>query len=262
MKTAFELAELPLADLASLGLNGNPEEKLSGSDLMALLGGRRTAMMKFYGIKSGTASIDSLNAKLSLSREDSGRVVLKIHPIYKEPQYGRIPMEEAGLFFSQGIARRLIETELEDGSKVKSVVEYDSETKEFISYDPQKVQVPFMINGEELDSDQEHDFRLGKPVELHSGLEVMHSAIEPLGIISDTDKLLLRFDMDNPKDLLLEDIRQINPGKHPSVHFFSTGFESHMMEIREITEEKRAEFRALDEWHRMSSDGASGKITR
>ena len=57
--------------------------------------------------------------------------------------------------------------------KIKRVlIAYDPELKEFVTFDPSKVEVPFMIKGTLLSSYQKDDFQNGKVVHLESGIDI------------------------------------------------------------------------------------------
>jgi hypothetical protein len=66
-----------------------------------------------------------------------------------------------------------------DGKKKTWIIEYDPETREFISSDPEKVRVPAKINGEQLSDLQKEHYRNGSVVELSDGTRLQRRGKQP-----------------------------------------------------------------------------------
>ncbi|WP_256009461.1 DUF4099 domain-containing protein [Desertivirga xinjiangensis] len=208
MKEAFKEGELPLNELRRLGLVDGDTLNLNQDDKQALLAGRRTDFVKLKNLSSDGITIDSLDAKLSLVRNESNKVDVLIHPIYKEAhQHALLTEVEAEKLIKGELSH--IEKDFKDhGVEKKHIIEYDSETREFLSYDPADVIPPYSINSKKLRNDQIEAFQKGEMIQLEDGTSIQHRAGEKKGVLSDRSALTLSVLLDGGVSYLL--LRGIN----------------------------------------------------
>ncbi|WP_316848562.1 DUF4099 domain-containing protein [Pedobacter psychrodurus] len=214
MKTLFNIHELPISQLEQLGIYYQGQLLLDPHNIRALLSGRRTELVAIRGIHWEAFNLERLDAKLSLFRNDLGEVELLLHPIYKEirkhpllsgEEMSRLVSGEAD-FIGKSIQR-------EEGRYSMLNIEYDGETKEFISYDVSNVQAPDLVNGMLLSPDEKSAFRRGEMLTMSDGTQLRHRAAEPLGLLSDHKALILSVLLDGGISyLLLRGIRSLKEG--------------------------------------------------
>ncbi|MES2446594.1 MAG: DUF4099 domain-containing protein [Bacteroidota bacterium] len=192
MENQFLEKELPVNDLEKLGLYQGGKLTLERDDLDALLSGRRTDLIRLNELQSEGFRIESLDAKISLERSLDGKITVQIHPIYKEAQKHPLLIDVEADQLELGALSSVIKTyQTPEGKKKSWVIEYDQETKEFLSYDPDKVKVPDAVNGEKLSDIQKELFRNGGLVQLPDGTLLQHRASDRKGILSDRATLVL-----------------------------------------------------------------------
>lgn len=191
MKTDFKEQDLPYKDLEKLGLYVKGRMLLSQENIDALLAGRRTEMNSFRDLKLEGLNIRKLDAKLSLIKNEDGSIGLNIHPIYKKVKPHHLLNENESELLQKGEVDNIVKEERKKDTIRKLIIEYDEQTKEFISYDPDQVRAPIKVNGEELDENQKKKFRHGEIVELSDGIKFQHTALNSQGIRSDSKRLAL-----------------------------------------------------------------------
>jgi len=190
METPIKEKELPIVELEKLGLYKDGALTLQDSDIAALLAGRRTELRSLYDLEMDGFKMRQLDAKLSLLREEDGKVALKIHPIYNEVQLHPLLDEKETKQLLAGKLDSVSKTIDDRGVERKLLIEYDEQTKEFVSYYPYQVEVPFKVNGEMLNEKQKRAFQHGEVVELSDGTRLRHSATDNKGIKSDAKRLI------------------------------------------------------------------------
>lgn len=197
MDAIFREKDLPVSDLKKIGLYRNGYLDLDRENMDALLAGRRTDMIPLRDLKADGFRIPQLNARLSLSRQPDGNLDVMVHPIYKEAQkHDMLPNDEAERLQTGKLAN-IRKTYTDTEGKTRTVIiEYDGETREFISYDPSKVIPPDSVNNVAVTPGQQEDFRNGKIIELKDGTKLQHKAVERRGILSNRTGLLLSIIVD------------------------------------------------------------------
>lgn len=209
MKTPFNQQELPLEAFQKLGIVKNGVPDLSIENFNALLAGRRTDLISLSDLKTDIFTIKQIDAKLSLLREDSGNIELLIHPIYKEARKHALLTElESEQLIKGNFTHLTKEITTPEGKPKSTIIEYDSQTKEFISYDPEEVIAPDTVNGYKLNAKQKEAFKKGEIVELPDGTQFQHRASDAKGVLSDHKMLLLSVLLDGGFSYLL--LRGIN----------------------------------------------------
>ncbi|WP_199120303.1 DUF4099 domain-containing protein [Pedobacter sp. ASV28] len=190
METPIKEKELPIEELEKLGLYKDGALTLQDGDIAALLAGRRTELRSLYNLEMDGFKISQLDAKLSLSRGENGKIGLKIHPIYNEVQAHPLLDEKETKQLLSGKLDKISKTFDDKGIERKLIIEYDEQTKEFVSYYPYQVEVPFKVNGEILNESQKKAFQNGEIVELEDGTRLRHSATDSKGVKSDAKRLI------------------------------------------------------------------------
>lgn len=212
MKTLFNHTELPLSALDRLGVYAQDQLLLDPENIRALLSGRRTGLVSLQGIRSENLPIDRLDAKLSLFRNERGEAELLLHPIYRAPQKHPL-LSDGEMSALIGGEKEFIGKSIqkEEGRSSMLNIEYDKETKEFITYDVSMVQAPDLVNGVLLSAEEKSAFSRGEVLNLPDGTQLRHTAAEPIGIRSDRKALILSVLLDGGISYLL--LRDISPLK-------------------------------------------------
>lgn len=226
MKPLFLESELPVDDLIRVGLWKNDKPVLAAQDLQAILAGRRTGLITLENVQADGFLIKRLDVKLSLQRSDSGWISLQAHPIHHEIQSHPMLTENDMKVLTEGKVANIGKTgEGPDGKLQNRIFEYDTWTKEFISYIPNQVQAPERVNGELLTDKQKEAFQNGEPVELSDGTTFQHRASEANGILSDRIALVISVLMDGGISyLLLRGLRNLLGDKKPQKDEYTPGF--------------------------------------
>lgn len=235
MKLLFDEKELPLTDLEKLGLYKDGKPIMEQEDIVALLSGRRTDLIRIENLQSEGFRIEALDAKLSLERSWDNKITLRLHPIYKEVQQHPllIPVEAQQL--EMGTFSNVQKTyQTHEGKKKSWVIEYDRETKEFISYDPDKVVAPEKVNGETLSDIQKELYRNGGLVQLSDGTLFQHRASERKGLLSDRAALVLSVLLDGGLSyLVIRGLRNILNNPKEQKDEYSAGYNQVMREMEQ-----------------------------
>jgi len=204
MSYYFTKQQLPLDDLRKLGLYDGSQINLTPDNLQALLAGQRTGLVTLHNLKADGFRIADLDARLSLSRQPDGTLALNLHPIYREAQqHGQLLNIEAELLKSGGLLSVTKTVQTGNGQPKTTVIEYDAETKEFVSYDPGRITAPEQVNGEQLSPEQQRMYRRGETVSLSDGTQFQYRAVEPKGITSNRNMLILSVLLDGGISYLL-----------------------------------------------------------
>ena len=204
MNANYQIDDLPLADLERLGLYKDGQLLMQPGDRDALLGGRRTELISLHDLKADGFQIDQLDAKLSIVPDWDGKLTLKIHPIYKQAQRHPLLLATEADMLENNQMSSISKTYNNPPAKSKTyVIEYDPETREFISYEPKQVIAPQKVNGETLTKKQKDDFRNGAVVTLADGTRLQYKATESKGVLSDRNALIFSVLLDGGISYLL-----------------------------------------------------------
>ena len=173
----FNEADLPLNDLAEIGLVSDGRVMLEEEDLKALLSGRRTQMLPLKDLEYADIRIASLNAKISLVSGVDGKPELMIYPTYLRSNPPEYLSEEESWALETG-EEISFEKEIVDnkGQKKRVLVEFDRETNRFLETDEEEVEAPEEINGHPLTPEQKAKFKRGQEVEVPDGTKVQYTA--------------------------------------------------------------------------------------
>ena len=174
---------LPIQDLETIGLAAGGQLLLNVDDLKALLSGRRTGLMQLQNLEAENIKIKSLDAKISIKPDEAGKLNLMIHPIYKKPATPSFLDDDEAHQLEKGQVANYLKTTTDDkGNKKEILVEYDSETREFIVSDTEKILAPDMVNLQFLTAAQKENYRKGKEVTIADKTTFGYSATDTHGI--------------------------------------------------------------------------------
>ncbi len=252
MNANYQINDLPIADLERLGLYKDGQLLMQPDDRNALLGGRRTELISLHDLRADGFQIDQLDAKLSIVPDWDGKLTLKIHPIYKEAQRHPLLLATEADMLENNLMSCISKTYNNPPAKPKTyIIEYDPETREFISYDPEQVIPPHKVNGETLSKKQQDDFRNGTVVTLADGTKLQYKASEPKGVLSDRNALIFSVLLDGGISyLLIRGIRHLlnsnkaqADGQTPAFQKAYAEMEKHRVKNGQATNEQTEENR-------------------
>lgn len=230
----FKEKDLPMDDLKSLGLYSGDRLDMDKENLEALLAGRRTDMITFHNLKTEGFRIEQLDARLSLSREPDGTLSLSVHPVYKEAQQHDQLVNREVEQLKSGEVGSIGKTYKDSAGNEKIIViEYDNKTREFVSYNPEKVRPPDQVNGQTLSAEQKALFRKGRVIELPDGTQIQFRAAEHKGLLSNRTGLVLSVLLDGGMSyLLITGIRNLFGQKSKQLTPFTKGYHQALKDMQ------------------------------
>ncbi|MDB5012390.1 MAG: hypothetical protein JWQ25_592 [Daejeonella sp.] len=232
MKNEQNQKLLPINELEQLGLVKNGRPLLKDEDLEALLSGRRTDMIALQDVHSKSFVIKQLDAKLSLSTNGDENPILNIHPIYKEVKPHPLLNKTERNQLESAQLQSVLKDFKENGRREKVVIEFDKDTREYVSYNPKNIQAPQKVNGISLSEKQKEAFKQGEVVELDVDTIIQHAATESKGIKSDRSALILSVLLDGGISyLLLRGVKNLT-GNSEQNHNFSEGYKKALEEMK------------------------------
>lgn len=179
----FHQEDLPIKDLETIGLAAGGQLLFNVDDLKALLSGRRTGLLELHDLEAENIKIKSLNAKISLQPNETGKIDLIIHPIYRKAVTPDFLDDNEAQKLQKGEVASLLKTTVDNhGNKKEMLIEFDADTKEYIVSDTEKILAPDMVNNEFLTAAQKENYRKGKEVQIADGTKFAYSAVDHHGI--------------------------------------------------------------------------------
>ncbi|MBS9767089.1 MAG: DUF3945 domain-containing protein [Flavobacteriaceae bacterium] len=160
-------------DWNTLGAMNITKEKLEKYKVLDdLLKGYKTNKLIPVSFNVGSA-FSRLDARLSLQKNEDGKVIMAIHGIRKEPN---LSFEFFGHQFSDEDKKNLKETgnmgrvvELENtktGEKIPSIISIDKLTNELVALKSEYIKIPDEVSGVKLSEEQKQDLQEGKAIEV------------------------------------------------------------------------------------------------
>ncbi len=235
MDNQFQESDLPIGELRKLGLIQNGKPILSGEDIDALLGGHRTELITLHNLHADGINIRKIDAKLSLERMPNGHVTVQLHPIYRETKKHPLLIDIEADQLERGALTNVLKTyQAPDGKKRSWLIEYDPQTREFISSDPEKVQIPEQVNGETLTELQKEHYRDGSVIELSDGTLLQRRASSRSGVTSNRSALVFSLLLDGGISyLLLRGLGNITNSWTEQKDPYTEGYKKAMQEMHE-----------------------------
>lgn len=222
----------PINEMEQLGLFKNGKPLLKDEDLAALTSGRRTDMISLHDLHSKSFVIKQLDAKLSLTTNGNGNPILNINPIYKEVKPHPLLNKTEHNQLEAGELQSIVKNLKDNGMEEKLVIEFDSDTREYISYNPKNVKAPEKVNGVVLTEKQKDAFKKGEVVQLNDDTSIQHTVTNSKGIKSDRSALVLSVLLDGGISyLLLRGIKNLT-GVDVQKHNFSEGYKKALEEMK------------------------------
>lgn len=261
MDTIFRKKDLPFADFEKLGLYRNDNLDLDKENVNALLAGRRTDMISLKNLKAEGFHIGQLDARLSLAKEPDGRLSLMVHPIYKEAQKHELLINNEADQLKSGQIANVKKTFTDPDGKTRTVIiEYDGETKEYITYDPKKVTAPHSVDNKPLTSSQQEDFKRGKVLELQDGIKIQHKATERKGLLSNRTGLFLSILVDGGISyFLVTGIKNLINSQQKQKDGYYKGYEDAIKDIEQRQAEISRRTETNEELHRFQQSRGYGR---
>jgi len=196
--------KLPLEDLKIFGIYKDGKYTIPEEQVKALKDGRMTDIVELRNLKGKNIEIESLPARLSIVRGDNGNPTLRIDPVYREPNaHPQLSQEERQRLIKADIANIRKSFVDKDGNVQTEIIEYDKETKQFMSFDPRKVKAPETVNEQQLTPNQKRKYKEGEVVELADGSAFQFTGIDKKGMRSNRSGLVLSVILDGGISYLL-----------------------------------------------------------
>jgi len=175
----FKEEELPITELESIGLARGGQLLMTDENKLALLFGRRSSLIRLQNLEDKNLKIGEMEAKISVGRNNKGKIELRAHPIYHQPVFPvdltDIEAEKLEQGETVAIYKKLKE---KDETTREYLFEYDPETREYIKTDIGKIEEPLLVNNQILTESQREAFRKGKEVQLTDGTTFRYSGID------------------------------------------------------------------------------------
>ncbi|WP_104382204.1 DUF4099 domain-containing protein [Sphingobacterium sp. HMA12] len=203
MDNKFLETDIPIGELRKLGLITAGKPDLSKEDIEALISGNRTDLITLRDLHGDGIHIQEMQAKLSLHQDENGHMSIQLHPIYREAKRHSLLLDIELEQLELGQLTNVQKTYQTSQGKQSWIIEYDPETKEFISSDPDKVEVPEKINNETLSDLQKDQYRNGAVVNLSDGTVVQRRAASRGGVTSNRTALIYSLLLDGGMSYLV-----------------------------------------------------------
>ena len=200
----FSIDELQQNQLELMGLTKKDILNMPPRTFNALMSGNRTSLIRFNQLKIPGLESGSLDAKISLERNQDGNVAIRFHPINQIPKNTfNLTKEEISQLKSDS---NFVSKQFENGKEY--LVSMDKQTNEFIAIPKDSIEAPKKINGIELTEVQVNDFKEGKEIVV-GGKKFRLNPNDELGVSGvGRDSILSRLEFKHSKynssDLLLD----------------------------------------------------------
>ncbi|MCT1531385.1 DUF3945 domain-containing protein [Sphingobacterium daejeonense] len=259
MENQFRESDIPIGDLRKLGLMKNGKPDLSEEDIDALVAGHRTDLITLRDIHGDGIHIQKMDAKLSLQRDVDGHMSLQLHPIYRDVKKHPMLLDVEADQLEQGTLTHVLKTyQGGDGKKKTWLIEYDPETREFISSDPQKVRVPSKINGETLSELQKEQYRNGDVVQLTDGTRLQRRASSRSGVTSNREALMYSLILDGGISyLLLRGLRNLFGNKSAQKDAYTEGYQRALLDMQQAQRTRQVPIYQQENEQQVSGKGYS-----
>jgi hypothetical protein len=158
----FSRSELPLASFTLLGLNPSDPADLPTAELGLLLHGRRTSLLSCRPTIPGELAFRHLKARLSLSRQPDGEIILRFHPRLLAPE-NRFNLTQEQIDTLSSDPENPVIALADD--QIYSVY-LDPQNHELLGLPFHALSAPLAINGQAITEEQGMRFTLGETITL------------------------------------------------------------------------------------------------
>jgi hypothetical protein len=207
------LKRLPLEQMKSFGLYKDGKYTISDDQLKTLKNGGRTDVVELKDLKNEQIEIKSMLARLSIVKDANNKPTLQVDPVFKQAlKNGQLTSKEQK-DLETGTIKSLPKTLTDkDGIEQKKIYQYDKETRQILSYDPNAIQIPERANDQQLTPEQKRKLREGKEIALNDGTTLQIDQTESKGIRSNRSLLVLSIVADGGLSyMLISGIKAILP---------------------------------------------------
>src|SRR5690554_4256660 len=142
--------QLPMHDLKLFGVYRDGKFTIPEEQVSALRNGKMTDVVELTNLKTKDVNIEKLPARLSIVKAEDGNPALRIDPVYNEANKHPLLTDlERTRLIREEIANIKKDYVDQHGNIQSQVIEYDKATKQFFSFDPNKIHSPVAVNGED-----------------------------------------------------------------------------------------------------------------
>lgn len=233
---------LPIKDLETFGVLKDGEFTIPEKEVEALKNGRMTDVVELKDLKGKDIHIEKMPARLSIVRGEDGNPALRIDPVYKEPN---IHQDLSDVERKQLIQKELANIKKsyvdKEGNIQTEIIEYDQNTRQFLSYNPRDIKAPHAVNGEQLSPQQKKKYKEGENVQLADGTEFQLSPSSPKGLRSTNSALVLSVILDGGVSyLLMTGVSKLLGRETKEENAYSTGYLDAIKEVQKQVERRIA----------------------
>lgn len=221
-------------DWATLSNFGITKEKLEKRDLLEpLLKGYKTNELVSVSLNVDTV-ISRLDARLSLQKNDEGKVTMAIHGIRREPMLNypffghQFSDEDKQNLKTTGNMGRIVDLQnLKTGEMIPSIISVDKLTNELVALKAEYIKIPNDIKGIILSDEQKEQLQNGKPLYLEGMISSKGKEFNA-NVQFNADKRYVEFLFDKPTQNKQQKQNQKPSGEIPK-----------MIRGKELTEDQR-----------------------
>lgn len=232
--------QLPMHDLKLFGVYRDGKFTIPEEQVSALRNGKMTDVVELTNLKTKDVNIGKLPARLSIIKGEDGNPSLRIDPVYSEANKHPLLTDlERTRLIREEIANIKKDYVDQHGNIQSQVIEYDKATKQFFSFDPNKIQSPVAVNGEDLSQEKRRKFREGELVELADGTQLQIRSSDRTGIRSNKTGLVLSILIDGGISyLLVTGIQRLIGKKSAEQRSYSAGYTDAIKEVQKQLQSK------------------------
>lgn len=233
---------LPMNDLKIFGIYKDGQFTIPEEQITALKNGKMTDVVELKNLKGKDLEIESLPARLSIVKGEDGLPALRIDPVYREPNtHPKLSMEERQQLIRSELANLKKSYVDNNGNVQTEIIEYDADTRQFMSYNPRAVKAPESVNGQALTSGQKQKFREGEVVGLDDGTEFQLNTGSKNGLRSNRSGLVLSVILDGGISyLLITGLTRMLGKKSEVEQSYSKGYQDGIREVQKQIERRIA----------------------
>jgi hypothetical protein len=204
METTELKNRMPIDDFKKIGLFTNDKLSLSKEDLAELSAGRRSGFLELKNLEHDGIQIEQLKAKISLQENPDRSLSVLVHPVYKNPRKHSLLNEKEMDCLINGDNANIVKSYIDEkGKNHKMIIEYDKDTKEFVSMNTNRILIPEKVNNELLSPAQKEKLKEGGPVTISDGTTIQSSPTAEKGIKSNNTFVILSILIDGGMSYLM-----------------------------------------------------------